>query len=255
MPQACTSAITATGNDSGSSASMSAATPTNGTVWASVLSVHSCSRRRSRAGSSRGRHGTAAVSGRTGAVALTRRRSAAAASPGVHSASVVCPVWSMRTRRAIAPWYARRARPDAGSAAVGRDDLAGQLGAGVQQHGLQLLGDGVRVGSHAVERDQHLLRGLRARQLAERGAEVGFGALPLDDAVAVGERLADLLGGRPPVAVLLDPVREPLAREVLQLLQVVRAEVDAQGAVAQLGVAAVEVLQPAGERLVHALEQ
>ena len=48
-------ATAATGNESGSSASISTATPMNGIVCASVLNVQPRSRRRRRAASSRGR--------------------------------------------------------------------------------------------------------------------------------------------------------------------------------------------------------
>ena len=55
MPQACTTAIAATGKESGSSAISSTAVARNGIVWASVLSVQPRPRRRSRAASIRGR--------------------------------------------------------------------------------------------------------------------------------------------------------------------------------------------------------
>ena len=55
IPHACTTAIAATGNESGSSAISSAAVARNGIVCASVVSVQSRPRRRSRAASIRGR--------------------------------------------------------------------------------------------------------------------------------------------------------------------------------------------------------
>ena len=55
MNQAWTSAIAATGNESGSSASSSAAVAMNGTVWATVDSVHSRPLIASRRASTRGR--------------------------------------------------------------------------------------------------------------------------------------------------------------------------------------------------------
>ena len=65
ITHACARHASATGSASGFSHISSAAAPTNGTMCAAVVSVHSAPARRRRSSSTRGRQWTAAVSGRT----------------------------------------------------------------------------------------------------------------------------------------------------------------------------------------------